>query len=365
MKSVVSILSTLGIFLVVPVFMGGCGDTASESSKLYLTLQGSGDAPGSAVSVVNTETDELITTVHVGTGAMPHDVICSIDNTKVFASNPMLNSTVAIDVATDTVANTVDLGENAVPWHVDVSLDGRWVYTANMDQTVVAKMSTSDYTKVADTIEFSDAPWAVASTESNIYVTLNGSIAGGTANSDISKVGVFDVNATDPEVTYLTVGRGPHGLLASHDKNYVYVASQYSHEVWRIDVAANTSSLFTSIPDPAGPDGETAHNPGFPTDIAVSPDDKTVIAFNHDIDSMSFIDASTGEIIDTVSTGAGSQPWGGIYSQDGTKVYVSTNGYSTVSVFDAATRKETKKIDIGGLGPDGMIHCGTVASNSV
>jgi len=320
-----------------------CAAPAFGTPKLYMTLQ-----TEDKVAVVNTETDTLITTIPVG--GMPHDVICSRDNKTVFVSNPMTDDTMAIDVVNDHVIHRIDLEENAVPWHVDVSLDGKWVYAAAMDQLAVAQMSAQDYSSVSKKIPFSHEPWAIASTPQKIYVTLNGSVAKGTVNA-ANLVGIFHVDASDPEVKYVKVGYGPHGLLASHDKRFVYVASQKDHEVWRINVSNDHSELFTRIP------GDAPLAPGFPTDIAVSPDDNTVIAFNHDIDSMSFIDAASGKIIETVPTGEGSQPWGGIYSLDGSKVYVATNGYDTISVFDAVSRKFIKKIGVG-KGADGMTICG-------
>ena len=330
--------------IVLTSLLIGLASTSTFSApKLYMTLQ-----KENKIAVVDTLSDTLITTIPVG--GMPHDVICSRDKKTVFVSNPMTNDTMAIDVMSDKVISRIDLKENAVPWHIDVSLDGQWVYTAAMDQFAVVQMSASDFNKVFRKISFSAEPWAIASTQEKIYVSLNGSVAKGTANT-VNLVGIFNKNDSDPKITYVNVGYGSHGLLASHDKKYIYVASQKDHEVWRINVANDHSEMFTKIP------GDAPLNPGFPTDIAISPNNKIVIAFNHDIDSMTFINAADGKIIETVTTGNGSLPWGGIYSLDGSKVYVATNGLDTISVFDAHTRKLIDKIKVG-KGADGMTICG-------
>jgi YVTN family beta-propeller protein len=127
------------------------------------------------------------------------------------------------------------------------------------------------------------------------------------------------------------------------------VAAQKSHEVWKVNVVDNSASKFATI----AVDSPPAPSPGFPTDVATTADGMLLVG-NHDIDSISFI-KSDGAVT-TVSTGAGTKPWGGTFSPDGKKAYISTNGVNTVSVFDVATQKETAKITVG-AGPDGFTWC--------
>ena len=148
----------------------------------------------------------------------------------------------------------------------------------------------------------------------------------------------------------INVGKGPHGLIAAPDGSAVFTTAQVGHEVWKIDVATSKAKKFASIA------GEAAPAPGFPTDVAVSPNGKLIISGNHDIDSVSLINASTGSIIHTLATGSSSLPWGAIFDSDSKMVYIGNNGTNNVAFYNTDTKEVEKTLTIG-KGPDGMAWC--------
>lgn len=216
----------------------------------------------------------------------------------------------------------------------------------------VIDTATNMVSKTVDTMAGTAAhsPWAVASISgTKSYATMNGAIDLSTANTG-NDIAMFDSTQTTPTVSYVTVGAGPHGIIASPDKSTVYVAAQKAHEVWKVTVGSNSATKLATI---AGADSTA---PGFPTDLAVSADGKKLVAVNHDKDNFVLLNSADGSVIATVDTGTGSQPWGGIVIDN--KLYVSTSGLSTISVFDiaSATVTEKKKITVG-HGPDGFALC--------
>jgi YVTN family beta-propeller protein len=318
---------------------GGDAGMSSGAPRLYVTLV-DGDALGVIDPATNTKIGEI------AVGLRPHDVICAPDGATAYVTNPVSNSLSVIDTATNTQAATIDLGADSVPWHVAISPNGSQVFVALQDSAEVALVNSATRS-VERRVTLPVGPWAIAAPANDtVFVTMNGSISGSTANGvraeDIAR---FDPTAGTPTPTNIELaddaaaGDGPHGIVASPDGTAVYVAAQASHEIWRIHVADGHTELVATIPDP-NPRG-TPLTPGFPTDLTVSPDGMTLIAVNHDIDSISVIRLSDDTILDTVSTGEGSQPWGAIVSPDGETVYVSTSGSSTVAYFSLAELRDS------------------------
>ena len=342
-----------GLLIGLTVMGFGCatglGDrrVTSPSDKLFVTIVGE-----NTLVAVDSHID--LKTAEIPVGGEAHDVICSADGKQAYVTGPKSDDLRVVDTATDRVVKTISFGAGSLPWHVEVSNDGQKVFVALQDANVVKVISTSNFAiSEVSVLTGHPEPWAIVAPKgtTKVYVTLNGSIARGTANTGTT-VGVFDSAAAAPTMTAIALGpkTGPHGIISAPDGSAVYVAAQLSHEVWTIDVATDTATLLTAIPGTAVP------NPGFPTDLTITPDGATLIAVNHDIHSITFIKTSDGSIIETVSTGTGSLPWGGIVSPDGNRVFVSTNGRTTISVFDVKTRKETKTIEVG-QGPDGFAWC--------
>jgi YVTN family beta-propeller protein len=298
-------------------------------AKLYVTLE-----DPDALGVVDPESKKRLGTISVG--GKPHDVICAPDGATAYVTNPETNNLSIVDTSTDKVMKTVAFGENATPWHVEISPDGSQVFAALQDQSEVVIIDTA-HNRITSKVSVTSGPWAIAAPRSDVvYATLNGSISKGTANRARSDdIAVFDPTAASPTVKYLTLAadtaNGPHGIVSAPDGSAVYVAAQASHDVWKINVDDNRVERVVQIPDP-DPNG-TPLNPGFPTDLAISPDGNTLIAVNHDLDSLTAINLKTHTIIETVSTGKGSQPWGAFIAPDGQTVYVSTNGVDSIAFF--------------------------------
>ncbi|MEP6590354.1 MAG: YncE family protein [Gemmatimonadota bacterium] len=151
-------------------------------------------------------------------------------------------------------------------------------------------------------------------------------------------------------ITNLPACDMPHGAKVNHSGRVVYIACMHSDELLEIDLStlaiAHRTSLGTGQPMAgmshgasagAGLDGECSA-----TFVAVSPDDKRLyVACNHGT-GMQVWDATTRQLITTVATGAGAynvEP-----SPDGKWVIVTNKKDQSVSVIDAATLVEVKRI---------------------
>ena len=97
-----------------------------------------------SVSVINTSTNNVTSTVNVGYG--PWGAAASPDGSKVYVTNA--EGTVSIiDTATNNVTGTVDVEE--FPIGVSVTPDGSKVYVTNSDSNNVSVIDTATNTVIA------------------------------------------------------------------------------------------------------------------------------------------------------------------------------------------------------------------------
>jgi len=76
----------------------------------------------------------------------------------------------------------------------------------------------------------------------------------------------------------------------------------------------------------------------------VSPDGKLVVATSETANLAHFIDAATGRLLDSVPVGT--RPRFVLFLHGGHTVWVSSEQRGTISIFDAATRKIIRTIDL-------------------
>ena len=81
-----------------------------------------------------------------------------------------------------------------------------------------------------------------------------------------------------------------------------------------------------------------------PEGVGVSPDGKLVVATSEVANLAHFIDAATGKLLDSVAVG--SRPRFVLFLGRGKTVWVSSEQRGTISVFDTATRRIVRSIDL-------------------
>ena len=79
------------------------------SGKLFVANQGSRDAPGNIVTVIDTSNNEAVASIPVGSG--PHGVASSLDGKVIFITNVYSDEVSAIDVEKMSVVKTVPVGK--------------------------------------------------------------------------------------------------------------------------------------------------------------------------------------------------------------------------------------------------------------
>ena len=290
--------------------------TSPVASYAYITSNSNN------VSVIDTITDTVITTVTVG--GLPWGVAVSPDGKKVYVANRGGGGYVSIiNTATNSVTDTVTVG--GWPNGVAVSPDGTRVYVTNGQGITVsdnvAVIDTATNTVTA-TVTVGKSPIGVAVTPDGkkVYVT----------NDFSNNVSVIDTKTNTVTAT-VEVGVRPEGVAVTPDGTKVYVANGQDNTVSVINTVTNT--VMATVPVGKWPVG-----------VSITPDGTKAYVVNMG-KTVSVIDTVANTVTATVPVG--NDPFGVSVTPDGTKVYVANNADWTVSVIDSATNTVTKTVPVG------------------
>lgn len=179
-----------------------------------------------SVSVVDTNSNTVTTTIPVSTGAV--GVAYSPDRSRVYTTGFSVSDNVAvIDTATNTVIATIPIPD--YPTGIAVSPDGSKAYVTSYMSNIVSVVNLSNNT-VSGTITVGDSP-------AGVVFSPNGNRAyiSNAASIDVS---VIDT-ANDSVVATVTLGSGqPFGLDTNGDGTRLYVA--HTSYIAIVDTANNT-----------------------------------------------------------------------------------------------------------------------------
>jgi YVTN family beta-propeller protein len=283
----------------------------------YITNYGN-----STVSVIDTATNTITTTVKVGD--RPFGVAVNPAGTKLYVTNPYGSNIVSvIDVAKSAVIARVPVGGNS-PHGVAVTPDGKKVYVANCESNNVSVIDTTTNT-VTTTVNVGSYPIGVTVTPdgTKIYVT----------NYNNNSVSLIDTTSNKVTAT-IPVGNNPYGIATNQQGTKVYVTNYNSSSVSVIDTSIN--KVIATV--------KTEKNP---YEVTVNPQGTKAYATNYRSNSVSVIDTSTNAVIATVPVGRG--PHGVTITPDGKKVYVTNWDDSSISVINTATNTGTTTVKVGSL----------------
>jgi YVTN family beta-propeller protein len=281
-----------------------------ETSGPFIYVAGS-----SGLAVLDATTDLNLTTVPVK-GA--YELAISPDQGTVYVADASSNSVSVINTATNAVVSTIPVGPG--PDGIAVTPNGGFVYVANNDANNPASNTVSvistDANKVIKTITVGPAPFLpkVTPDGSHVYVSNQ--------NDTIS---VIDT-ATNTVSATVTLSAEATGLTFTPDGAFAYVGENTSPGTV-IVLAIPSNTVVATIPL-----GGTTANP---IKLAITPDGAFVYVTNLGSANVSVVSTSTNSVVATVPVGK--VPYAIATSPDGSLVYVGNVDGSTISVISTAT----------------------------
>ncbi|MFD9484036.1 YncE family protein [Streptomyces sp. NPDC059991] len=258
---------------------------------------------------------------------------------RVYVPNTNSNTVSVIDPKTYKVIETIPVGHQ--PQHVVPSWDMKtlWVNNDLGDSLTAIDPATG---KTGRTVKVSD-PY-------NLYFTPDGKYAVVMASMDRELVFREPVNM-DRVKTVPVHCAGVNHADFSMDGRYFIVSCEFSGELLKVDTEKMQVIAHQKLP----------FEGAMPQDVKMSPDGKTFYIADMMAHGMWVLDGDRFSTPTLLPTGKGCH---GLYvSRDSKEMYISNRGEGTISIFDFAQNKLTKKWqlpgggspDMGGVSADGKV----------
>jgi serine/threonine-protein kinase len=273
---------------------------SADGKRLYAT-----NRDDDTVSVVDTATDEVIETMHVGKGSGPEGIALTPDGRTSFVVDNDASAVAVIDNATGAVRRTIPVSVS--PTDVAVGADGKTAYVTTTDGGALLALDTRDVVKAVST-DGRPQSLALSRDGRTAYVT-----DGGTSS-------LLTVDTTGFQVVdRIRVGAGPDGVALAPDEQTAYVADIDDNALSVVDLVGGTEVAKIDV-------GQR------PISVAVAPDGRTAYVTNNDSGSVSVIDTAARKLVGSVSVGT--DPEAVAVAPDGSRAYVVNAGSGTISVLD-------------------------------
>ncbi|MFI9009387.1 cytochrome D1 domain-containing protein [Actinosynnema sp. NPDC053489] len=275
----VSVLDT-ATNAVTTTLLDSAGDSpygvgvAFDGTRGYVT-----NVRDDTLTVIDTPTNTVDAAVPVGDG--PAGVVVSPSGGHVYVSNYAAGTVSVVDAATLTTTETIPVGANADG--IAITPDGRRLYVAHdvVGAGTVTVVDTTTNTAVTD-IPTGDTPTAVAVTPNGAKLVV--------VNKFSNNVAVVDT-ASNAVVGTVPVGFIPHGVAISPDGARAYVTNSEGHDVSVVDLA-------TLAPVARVPVGNR------PISVALTPDGGKAYVTNYNSGTVSVVDTATLSVVGVVPVGA-------------------------------------------------------------
>lgn len=212
---------------------------ADRTGRAYVSLSG-----GNEIVVVDLAKAQVIG--RIATGAFPHGLRLSPDQSELYVANVDDGSVSVIDTQNLTELARIPVG--AAPVQVGFTPSGDQVYVSLRDENRVAVIDTASR-EVTNRIDVGPNPIQMFATPDGAYVYVANQ---GTDAEPNDTVSVIDT-ATGEVVKTIATGGGAHGVSASADGAFVFVTNIADDTVSIIDVASQ--DVVKTVPVGDRPNG--------------------------------------------------------------------------------------------------------------
>ena len=243
----------------------------------------------------------------------------------IYASVSGTHEVVVIDEGSSEIVDRIAVGEG--PAILLATPFAEKLYTANWRDNTVSSIVRE--TKAVKNIAMSGRPYVITLSPSGdkLYVGTNP-----------TGIAVIDT-ATDTIETTWPTSELAASLIASPDGATLYVAT----------IGLLTPGTLRAISTETG---EVAHEPIMvgesPAWITINPDGSKVFTLNFTSDDISVVDTETFTVVQTVSTGPGSQAIIGNVTPDGSRLYVTNHGTGELMGIDTESYQIVQTIELDG-----------------
>ena len=233
------------------------------------------------------------------------------------------NALAIVNPANGKVVGTVPVGRN--PHELAVSSDGRLAFSSNMqgDSISVIDLAAQKELHRVDLPNLR-TPHGLYFAGGKLYFTAQGDHA----------IARYDPASNQVDWTHDSGQNGTHMIVATRDLSRIFTSNMNSDSVGMF--LASEAYKPTVIPVGKGPEA-----------LALSPDEKQVWTATYGDSHVAVIDVAAGAVIETVHVPM--QRANRLqFTPDGKRVLISDSGNGDLVVLDAASRREIKRLKVGG-----------------
>lgn len=283
------------------------------------------NARDNTVSVINTSTNTVVTTIPVG--FFPTDVAASPDGNFVYVPMYASDAVYAISTATNTTQNVIVTPRGAKPIGIAVAPTGM-VYCTNFSNATVFVIDPNSMNEIDNFTVGSIFPVDIAITPDGTKAYVVNAV--GPKNVKMIDLSTNNVTAT------LNASQQSLGVAIKPDSTTAYVTNPMQSTVSVINTSTNT--ITATITLAAG---------SFPRGIAVRPDGAFAYVVLQGTSSVGVINTATNTLSTTISLTSNSDPYNIAITPDGTQAYVTQTLTGNVSVINLITNLVTGTISVG------------------
>lgn len=300
----------------------------------YVTNNGSYPAFSGTVSVIDTASNTVVGSP-IPVGTLPYAVAVTPDGSHVYVGNQGFDpdsgsvsadssSVSVIDTSTNTVTTTIPHTAGiSIPGGIVVSPNGASVYVTNFGTGTVSVIAAATNT-ISATVPVGNGPGGIAITPDGTTVYV--------LNQFDGTVSVI-ATATNTVTGVIAGLTSPTGVVVAPGGQHVYVVNSgiYPAYAGTVSVVATASNTITNTIS-VGKD---------PLYAAITPNGASVYVTNSNSGTVSAISTATNSVTATIPVAAVNSieylPLGIDITGDGTRIYVVTFADFAVSVINTAT----------------------------
>jgi YVTN family beta-propeller protein len=302
----------------------------SASARLMFATSETADVP-----VIDLATGTLSATVE-GVGRDSVAVAIAPDGRRAYVPSFESDDVSVIDTTTDAVVTTIALPANSDPVGIAISPDGREAYVVESEAAQVAVIDTA-----TDAVSRS-IPLAPGSGPRPIAISPDGGRAY-VGEVETGEVAVIDT-ATGTVGGTISLPSGsapPLGFAITPDGRHLYSVGLGAGEVTVIDTATDSVGATVTLPSSLG---------GF--EIAIAPDGRRAYVPESGAGEVAVIDTATDAVVKSIPLGStGGLPYDVAIAPDGRRAYVTSVGKEEIAVLDTADDEALAPIEVPGEHP--------------
>ncbi|MGI8740995.1 MAG: beta-propeller fold lactonase family protein [Bryobacteraceae bacterium] len=286
------------------------------------------NSDGDNITIIDPATNTVSGEIKVS--SHPHGIVSSPDQKRFYVSSEGDNVLDVVDRAASKVIKRIPIG--ARPNNVAITPDGRRVYICIRQEAWVDIVDTGSLKKIKSV--------PVGRYPHNVYLTPDGKYMLATSLGD-KKITAIDVKTEEPAFDIPLPGV-PRPVALDAGPKHLFVQLSNLHGFVVVDYASREIVNKILLPE-APSDAQPLIPQTFSHGIAVAPEGKTLWVTSLLNNAVYVYSLPDLKLLDTTPVGRGPD-WMTFTPE---RCYVSNAGSDSVSVLDAASHKEIKRIPVG------------------